>query len=343
MVCTCHIIPHDILDRLSKDQTLDDATRKAFADTTRVDAEMRKLRSQAGQLTRVRKEVSPAPELAAGPPAIQVYDCKHHQALPGTPVPSPETAADADAKRVFDETTALATFYAEVFDRNSVDGAGAALISSIHYMKNYNNAFWNGTQMVYGDGDGNILVDFSNGNDVIGHELTHGVTQHTLQLVYTDESGGLNESLSDCFGSMFRQWQAAQEVTAADWLIGSDIMGPGALAKGKTCLRDMVNPDADHCLSAQPTKYAQYTPGMDPHYSSGIPNRAFAAICNSVGGKSWEKVGQIWYKVLTGSGPRPNLTMKQFADLIRAATAALYPGDADLANKVDAGWKLVGL
>jgi Zn-dependent metalloprotease len=343
MVCTCHIIPHDVLDRLSKDGTLDSATRKAFVDTTLVDAEMRKLRSQAGQLTRVRKQVSAVLELAAGPPSIEVYDCKHHQALPGTPVPSPETSADAVAKRVFDETTALAAFYAQAFERNSVDGAGAALISSIHYMANYNNAFWNGTQMVYGDGDGKIFVDFSTGNDVIGHELTHGVTQHTLQLAYTDEAGGLNESLSDCFGSMFRQWQVGQDVTGADWLIGKDIMGPAALARGYTCLRDMVNPAAPHCLAPQPTQYAQYTPGMDPHSSSGIPNRAFTAICNSVGGKSWEKVGQIWYKVLTGSGPRPNLQMKEFADLIRAATAALYAGDADLANKVDAGWTLVGL
>ena len=74
------------------------------------------------------------------------------------------------------------------------------LVSSLHYGVNYNNAFWNGTQMTYGDGDGSIFLDFSKGNDVIGHELTHGVTQHSLQLNYSNEPGGLNESLSDCFG-----------------------------------------------------------------------------------------------------------------------------------------------
>jgi hypothetical protein len=78
---------------------------------------------------------------------------------------------------------------------------GMTLISSIHYGVSYNNAFWNGMQMTYGDGDGSIFVDFSRGNDVIGHELTHGVTQHSLQLNYSNEAGGLNESMSDCFGA----------------------------------------------------------------------------------------------------------------------------------------------
>src|SRR5437763_1654500 len=83
-----------------------------------------------------------------------------------------------------------------------------------------------------GDGDNSIFVDFTQGNDVIGHELTHGVTQHSLQLDYSDDAGGLNESMSDCFGSMFRQWQANQDAGNADWLIGSDIMGPTARDRG---------------------------------------------------------------------------------------------------------------
>src|SRR5260370_29516264 len=101
--------------------------------------------------------------------------------------------------------------------------------------------------MIYGDGDGSIFVDFTNGNDVIAHELTHGVTQHSLQLNYANEAGGLNESMSDCFGSMFRQWEAKQNVNQADCLIGKDIMGPMALQKGFTCLRDMSNPAGKYC------------------------------------------------------------------------------------------------
>ena len=93
------------------------------------------------------------------------------------------------------------------------------MMSGIHYGVHWQNAMWNGGQMIYGDGDGSIFTDFTNGNDVIGHELTHGVTQNSLGLQYTDDAGGLNESISDCFlARMFRQWEKGQDVSSA--LIG---------------------------------------------------------------------------------------------------------------------------
>ena len=343
MNCTCRIIPDDVLRRLAKDSDLSADQRKSFADTAAVDVEFRKLRVQAGRLSRVANSLAPGIADLAAAPSIVVYDCNHLQTLPGAPVPNPQSAADPTAKRTFKETTSLAKFYSQVFGRNSVDGAGMTLISSIHYGTNYNNAFWNGSQMTYGDGDGKIFVDFTRGNDVIGHELTHGVTQHSLQLAYTNEAGGLNESLSDCFGSMFRQWEANQTVAQADWLIGKDIMGPQAAAKGFTCLRDMADPAAKHCLAPQPTNFSQYKPGMDPHYSSGIPNFAFYKICTAVGGKSWGKVGQIWYRAMSGFGPSPNMKMKVFANRTRKLATQLYPGNNAVASAVDQGWKQVGL
>lgn len=341
MTCTCHIIPSDVLRRLSQDKQLPRDTRKSFADTAKLDRQLRRLRDQAIRVSQLTASIAPTLAPVAAAPTISVYDCKHSQTLPGSPISNP--GKDPVAKNVFDETTALAKFYSTIFNRNSVDGAGGTLLSSIHYGVKYNNAFWNGSQMTYGDGDGSIFIDFSRGNDVIGHELTHGVTQHSLQLNYANEPGGLNESLSDCFGSMFRQWQANQTVAAADWLIGKDIMGPAALAKGYTCLRDMKDPAAKHCLAPQPTKYSQYQTGMDPHYSSGIPNLAFYTACNGIGGKSWEKAGQIWYQSLTGFGPSPNMTMKEFADRTRTVAAQLFPADPNVAKAVDDGWKLVGL
>src|SRR5882724_5620054 len=291
MCCFCQIVPAKVLKRLSADRTLSDEQRSGFADTMKIDAELRKLRTQAAKLTRVTSAIAGPAALAAAAvapaPAITVFDCNHGQTLPGGQVSNPATSTDATAKAAFVETTAVAAFYSQVFGRNSIDGAGMTMISSIHYGTNYNNAFWNGSQMTYGDGDGSIFVDFTKGNDVIGHELTHGVTQYSLQLNYANEAGGLNESLSDCFGSMFRQWEANQDVNQADWLIGHDIMGPAATAKGFNCLRDMANPAAAHCLAAQPTKYSQITPGMDPHYSSGPPNLAFCLACKKVGGHSW--------------------------------------------------------
>ena len=342
--CTCHIIPSHVLKRLSQDKTLPEEQRKKFADTMKIDAELRKLRAQAMKLTRVAKSLAPAAAAALAPaPAITVFNCNHSQTLPGAQIANAATGSDVTAKHVFAETSSVAAFYSQVFGRNSVDGAGMTLMSSIHYGVSYNNAFWNGSQMTYGDGDGSIFVDFSKGNDVIGHELTHGVTQHSLQLNYANEAGGLNESMSDCFGSMFRQWEAKQTVDQADWLIGMDIMGPAALKKGFTCLRDMANPAAKHCLSPQPTKFSQYKAGMDPHVSSGIPNLAFCLVAKAVGGHSWEKVGQIWYKALTGFGPSPNMKMKAFANRTRAVAAQLYPGNTAVAGAVDAGWKKVGL
>jgi Zn-dependent metalloprotease len=345
MRCTCHIVPKAVLERLAKDKSLPAEQRKNFADTIKIDTELRRLRTQASKLTRVASLMAPATTITAiaAAPAVTVFDCNHGQTLPGVQVPNPATSPDATAQRAFAETTSVVAFYSQVFGRNSIDGAGMTLISSIHYGTKYNNAFWTGLQMTYGDGDGSIFVDFTKGNDVIGHELTHGVTQHSLQLNYTNEAGGLNESMSDCFGSMFRQWEAKQNVNQADWLIGKDIMGPAALKKGFTCLRDMANPAAKHCLAPQPTKFSQYKPGMDPHESSGIPNLAFYTTAKAVGGNSWDKVGRIWYKSLTGFGPTPAMKMKAFANRTRTVAAQLYPGNAAVVNAVDAGWKKVGL
>jgi Zn-dependent metalloprotease len=344
MCCTCQIIPQHVLRRLSNDRTLSKEQRKHFADTMKIDVELRKLRTQAGKLTRVTSLMATGAAAAvAAAPAITVHDCNHGQALPGAQINDPDNSSDVTAKQVFVETTSVAAFYSEVFGRNSIDNAGMAMISSIHYSTSYNNAFWNGSQMTYGDGDGQIFIDFSKGDDVIGHELTHGVTQHTLQLTYVNEPGGLNESISDCFGSMFRQWESKKDVNAADWLIGADIMGPAAKQKGYTCLRDLSDPAADHCMSPQPTKYSQFKTGMDPHISSGIPNLAFYTICKAVGGNSWDKVGKIWYKSLTGFGPTPNMKMKAFANRTRSVAADLFSGDNTVANAVDAGWQTVGL
>jgi Zn-dependent metalloprotease len=339
----CRIVPSDVLLKLSNDKSLSTASRQSFSDTMKIDIEVRKLRAQARRLTQASRAVTATLVTIAAAPAITVYDCGTSQTLPGAPVQNPGNSPDQTAKTVSNTTTDVAAFYQKVFGRNSIDNAGMTMMSSIHYGVKYNNAFWNGSQMTYGDGDGDIFVDFSKGNDVVGHELTHGVTQHTLQLAYANEPGGLNESISDVFGSMFRQWEAKQTAATADWLIGKDIMGPAALGKGLTCLRDMAQPGAQHCLAPQPDNYAKYTPGMDPHYSSGIANLAFYKVATAMGGQSWDKAGQIWYRALTGFGPSPNMKMSAFSNRTRQVVSQHYPGDAAASQAVDQGWKLVGL
>jgi len=345
--CHCFIIPADVLERFASDKKLSAMQRKSFADAANFEKEWRQRRLANLKYIRAVKAILPTALTAVGPaatpPAILVDDCAQGTTLPGTPVPNPGTSSDPTAKRAFVETTAVADFYQTIFGRNSVDNAGKNLLSSIHYSVNYNNAFWNGTQMTYGDGDGNIFIDFTKSNDVIGHELTHGVTEFSAQLAYSNQAGGLNESMSDVFGSMFRQWRASQNVATADWLIGKEIMGPGAIARGFTCLRDMSNPAAKHCLAPQVTKFSQYYDGMDPHYSSGIPNLAFYKAAMAIGGKSWVKAGQIWYQALTGFAPSPNLKMSAFASRTRTLAGSLFPAEPAVKSAVDQAWTAVGL
>jgi Zn-dependent metalloprotease len=344
MACSCFIVPQQVLKRWAADAELSEELRRGCEYTATVSEQIRAVRQQQAALTlTVSQLVKPAPHPPFPKihplPACNVYDCHHGTTLPGAQVSNPQSSPDGSAKRAFTETEAVAKFYWDVFKRDSVDDHHMTLVSSIHYSTNFNNAFWNGAQMVYGDGDGQIFVDFTLGNDVIGHELTHGVTQHSAGLAYANEPGGLNESVSDVFGSMFRQWQARQDVNGADWLIGHDIMGPIAKTRGFTCLRDMANPAASHALAPQPTNFSQYHAGMDPHLSSGIPNFAFYKAAKAVGGKSWEKVGQIWYKALTGFPPNPNMHMMDFANRTRNLSSA----DPAVHNAINAAWTAVGL
>jgi Zn-dependent metalloprotease len=343
MTCTCSIIPPDILKRMAVDERLPESSRRALLDTAAIDARVRLVREQARRLTRVSGTAMHAGLAIATTPAVLVYDCMTTTTLPGRAVSNPGASTDISARRVFEETREVARFYKQIFGRNSIDGAGMTLQSSVHYDRAYANAQWNGFQMIYGDGDGQTFVDLTGSNDVIGHELTHGVTQHSLQLQYNnDEPGALNESMSDVFGSMFRQWRAGQDVATADWLIGSDIMGPAVRALGITCLRDLSNPGGAHCLSRQPKHFSNFAVGMDPHESSGIPNHAFFLACQAIGGNSWDVVGKIWYHAVTG-GASPRMKMSAFAARTRAAAVSLFSGQASVATAIDDAWQHVGL
>src|SRR5271156_1743438 len=165
-MCTCFIVPREVLMRLAQDKELSAQQRKRLFDTAQISHEIRSLRSQATRLTSVAMAHTDAIVQLAAAPTVTVYDCKHTQTLPGSPVPNPGNSADATAKRTFKETTSVAKFYKDVFNRNSIDDHGMTMQSSIHYGNKFNNAMWNGSQMLYGDGDGSIFIDFTNGDDV---------------------------------------------------------------------------------------------------------------------------------------------------------------------------------
>ena len=342
------IVPTGVLRKLAEDDSLPAQSRQAIRESIAVEAAWRGLRNahtEAVQSSLLARRIAGlrVAGVLASVPAVTVYDCKNTQSLPGSPVSNPDKSSDITAQRAFDTTRAVVDFYRQCFGRNSVDDAGMTLMSSIHYGVRYDNAFWNGSQMTYGDGDGQVFTDFTKSDDVIGHELTHGVTQFTAGLDYSDEPGALNESISDAFGAMFHQWRRKQTVAQADWLIGAGVLGPVAIAKGYTCLRNMAHPGSPHCLSPQPSQYSEYISGGDPHENSGIPNRAFYLAATTIGGRSWEKAGKVWYAALTSTDAHSSMGMDEFATLTRAATRSLFPRDRDVYRGVDDAWTRVGI
>lgn len=167
-------------------------------------------------------------------------------------------AGGREADNAFQNTGVTYDFYNQIFKRNSVDGAGAILISSINFGVDFDNAFWNGKQMVFGNGGGGI---FKSGSltaaiDVIAHELTHGVTNYTADLAYTGESGGLNEAISDIFGIMCKQWINKQKVSDYSWLIGEGMLESGG------ALRDMKGEEKPNPYDRSIFSYKDYQRGM---------------------------------------------------------------------------------
>jgi Zn-dependent metalloprotease len=215
-------------------------------------------------------------------------------------------------------------------------------VATVHYERNYDNAFWDGRQLVFGDGDGRVFGRFTRPVDVLAHELGHAVTEHSAGLLYNGQPGALNESISDVVGSMVKQRVLGQTVDEADWLVGAGLFLPGIKARG---LRDMLNPGTaydDPLLGKDPqgASMADYVETREDnggvHLNSGIPNRAFALAATALGGRSWETAGQIWYSALI-SGLAPTTDFATFA----AATIEAAPAEAKAA--VTDAWQTVGV
>jgi Zn-dependent metalloprotease len=292
--------------------------------------------------------------LLVGVPAGQlrrtIYDEQNGEQLPGNLVRGEGDPATADVavNEAYDYSGTTYNFYNTIFSRNSVDDRGLRLDSSVHYSTQYDNAFWDGQQMIYGDGDGQLFNRFTISLDVIGHELTHGVTQYTAGLQYNGQPGALNESMSDVFGSMVKQWSLHQTVDQADWLIGKGLLAAGV---NGVALRSMKNPgsaydDPQLGKDPQPKNMADYLNTADDnggvHINSGIPNYAFYLAASAIGGQSWVKAGKIWYETLT-KRLTPTSDFQAAADGTVSAAGDLFgPGSAEQTAVSDA-WKKVGI
>jgi len=340
------VLPPYILRAIAENGTKDQAT--AAMQTLVTDTTFRALRSQ-----------NPVEELA--PPAVltppltgklrTIYTTNHSQNLPGTKVrgEGDKPSGDAEVDEAYDGLGATYDFYWDIFSRHSIDDAGLPLNATVHFGKKYDNAFWNGQQMVFGDGDGVLFNRFTISVDVIGHELTHGVTQDEAQLQYFNQSGALNESISDVFGSLVKQYQLKQTADKADWLIGEGLLAKKV--KG-VALRSMKAPGTafnDPVLGKdpQPATMKDYVKTFDDnggvHTNSGIPNHAFYLAATKIGGYAWEKAGHIWYDTLRDSKLRPNATFLRFAKLTVDNASRLYGNKSAERTAVVEAWAEVGL
>lgn len=287
---------------------------------------------------------------AAGGKQRKVYTADGGNSLPGKLVldEGGSPVSDPAVNEAYDGAGATYDLYWEVYKRNSLDGNRLRLNSTVHFQKNYDNAFWSGEQMVYGDGDGQLFNRFTLAIDVIGHELTHGVTQYTDNLNYSDQSGALNESFSDIFGSLVKQRQQGETASQADWLIGEGLFTSNV--KG-VALRSMKAPGTaydDPILGKdpQPAHIRDYVNISDDnggvHINSGIPNHAFYLMATAIGGFAWEKTGNIWY-ISARDKFTSNTDFQNAADLTFQTAGELYGQGGPEQQAVQFGWDGVGI
>lgn len=321
------------------------------------------LRAQRGGEVRggtLREAVAP-PRPAAWPaapaqptpglPRRSIADAAGLELLPGATVRS-EGDPPVDDRSVNEAYAGLGSSYAllwEALGRDSVDGENSPLEATVHYGTAYDNAFWNGSRMVFGDGDGQVFHNFTASLSVIGHELAHGVTACTAGLHYRDQSGALSEHVSDVFGALTEQFAHGQSAGQASWLIGAELFTTGVQGRA---LRDMLLPGTaydDDVLGhdPQPSHMRDYITTTDDnggvHLNSGIPNRAFALAALAIGGAAWKRAGRIWYSALTGGALAPDAGFTDFAAATLAEAERLHGLLSPEWRAVADGWDAVGI
>lgn len=342
------ILPPYMLKELARNGT---AVQKALALRNLTLGEQ--IREDRENLTDVAAMDLPA--ATAGKERI-VYDARNGSSLPGTQVRGEGDPATGDlaVDEAYEGAGATYDLYFDTYGRNSINNSGMRMDSTVHYQVSYDNAFWNGRQMVYGDGDEDLpetdrlFNRFTIAIDIIGHELTHGVTQFEANLVYRNQPGALNESMSDVFGSLVKQRVLNQTARQADWIIGEGLFTSNVNGVG---IRSMKAPG---------TAYNDPVLGQDPqpghmddyvnttsdnggvHINSGIPNRAFYLVAYELDGFAWEKAGRIWYEALTNHLTSSS-DFQDAADATYLIAGNLYGVDSPEQTAVKNGWAGVGI
>jgi Zn-dependent metalloprotease len=280
-----------------------------------------------------------------------VFDARHTEDLPGTPVRAEGEAASGDpaVDEAYDGLGATHALFAQAFGRDSIDDAGLPLEATVHFGEAYDNAFWDGSRMVFGDGDGEVFDRFTRSLSVIGHELSHGVVQYSANFVYEGQSGALNESVADVFGALVEQHAGGQTAYEASWLIGVGLFTDEVEGDA---IRSMAEPGSaydDDVLGTdpQPGHMRDYIETTDDnggvHLNSGIPNKAFHLAATAIGGFAWERAGSIWYHALTRGSLTATATFSDFATQTIESARSLFGADSPETTAVEAAWAGVGV
>jgi Zn-dependent metalloprotease len=341
----CSIVPPYLLRRLA---------RQAAPEYSSAASAARKALGHVESFQAARGQGVPAVPAGLRPATPEpvnrtIYDAAGAETLPGALVRAEGAAATGDAAtdEAYDGLGHTHRLYAEAFGRDSVDGRGMKLDATVHFGKLYDNAFWNGSQMVFGDGDGEVFERFTKSVSVIGHELAHGVTQYSAGLAYRNQAGALNESMSDVFGALVEQFVKKQSAAQASWLIGEGLFTPQVQG---LALRSMKAPGTaydDDVLGKdpQPDSMDSYVrtsaDNGGVHINSGIPNRAFYLVASALGGNAWDAPGRIWYEALTNGSLPAAATFTVFARATVRAATDLFGSGTKEHDAVRGAWETV--
>ncbi len=347
------ILPPTMLDRIARHGTK--AQREWALGTLALDATIRRARVQNQLLRGVRGHREGPDALAAleaQGPNREIRDAQGLEQVTRGPVVRTEggpATGDPAADEAYEGLGATYDFWAQAYGRASIDDENMPLRGVVHYGRDYDNAFWDGRRMVFGDGDGRLFLRFTRSLDVIGHELAHGVTEDENGLQYQGQSGALNESCSDVFGSLVKQHALGQPADQADWLIGADLLGPDVTG---IALRSMAAPGTaydDDVLGKdpQPAHMDDFVVTSEDdggvHINSGIPNHAFYVVATTLGGNAWERAGRVWYETARDRGLRSTATFADFARITVGVAGHLFGAGGVEEAAVRAGWDAVGV
>jgi Zn-dependent metalloprotease len=345
--CVCFAVPKRLLEQLADDADADAESRKLLRghiDHSSALRGQRAVQSSGRASTRADKE----------PLRRQVFDAQGRTLLPGKLLRDEDDppARDKEADEAYENVGIALRFFKTVLGRDSVDGRGMRVDASVHYGNRFTNAMWTGRQMIVGDGDGQQVKGLARSLGIIAHEFAHGVSQHIVRgglgvvqvtgspPTLKGEAGALNESFSDVFASMIKQWHAGQTAAEADWLLGEDILGPRA-GKAIRSLKEPGNTRLTWRRDDQIKDYRRYQSTDEAHKASGIANHAFYLAAIRLGGKSWEILGPVWLKAFDRL--RARATFLDAAHATLDVAAALHGKGSLPHDAIKAGWKKVNV